>query len=109
MRTALYEPTLPVRAGSLAEREPGPDWPVTQVLPAGGPIRWRSKFFAAPAPARAHKRRATRYERFTTRMVLVSSLIMLGVTAVLHGINYDLETKTSSTSGTHGSFYKDEG
>lgn len=105
MRTALYERTLPrsnTEANELAE------WHASGVLPQGGPTRWRSQFFTAPKASKAGKRRATRYERFTTRMVLVSSVIMLGVTASLHVFNYALETKTSSTSGTHGSFYKEE-
>lgn len=103
MRTALYEQPLQPggSAPDVAER------PVTAVLPQGGPTRWRSQFFTDTRTPGGKKQRATRYERFTTRMVLVSSVIMLGVTATLHVINYDLETKTSSTSGTHGDFYKE--
>lgn len=102
MRTALYEPTLP----TVADHRDGDAWRAPGALPAEAAPRWRSQSFAEPSGRRAGRQRATRYERFTTRMVLVSSVIMLGVTACLHVINYDLETKTSSTSGTHGDFYK---
>lgn len=68
---------------------------------------WQSQDFAA-REEEPTKRRPTRYERFTTRMVLVSSVLMLVVTTGLHLFNYGLETKTSSTSGTHGDFYKDD-
>lgn len=104
MRTALYEPTTPGVAVGLPDVA---DWPAQTATARRAPARWRSQVFEAPSVERAGKRRATRYERFTTRMVLVSSVIMLGVTACLHVFNYGLETKTSSTSGTHGSFYKE--
>lgn len=103
MRTALYEPTL----STVAEHQDEEAWRTPGPVPAGAAPRWRSQSFAEPSGRRAGRQRATRYERFTTRMVLVSSVIMLGVTACLHVINYDLETKTSSTSGTHGDFYKE--
>ncbi|SJN11678.1 hypothetical protein FM113_12715 [Leucobacter sp. 7(1)] len=67
---------------------------------------WHSQVFAAAAPQRT-RRRATRYEKFTTRMVLLSACITFGVTLGLHVANYGLETRTSSTSGTHSTFYKD--
>lgn len=107
MRTALFEPTTQTPYVPASTPAPAMVTSRTEVLPTGGPVRWRSQFFSDPNPSRAAKRRATRYERFTTRMVLVSSVIMLGVTACLHVFNYGLETKTSSTSGTHGSFYKE--
>ena len=100
MRTATYEPSLPATGVALGPRGDRPS-----AEPA--PTPWQSHVFAERPPARTQKRRATRYERFTTRMVLVSSLIMLGVTACLHVFNYGLETVTSSTSGTHESFSKD--
>lgn len=104
MRTAMYEPVLPsLEAGLLQDRSR---------LSRDGAVappaeRWHSQVFGAPPPRRIGRKRATRYERFTTRMVLVSSLIMFGVTACLHLFNYGLETVTSSTSGTHQSFSKD--
>lgn len=104
MRTTLYEPTMPA---AVEDRE-DTTWHMSDVLPSAGPARWRSQFFTDRQAGRTGRRRATRYERFTTRMVLVSSVIMLGVTASLHAFNYGLETKTSSTSGTHGSFYKED-
>ncbi|KIP51846.1 hypothetical protein [Leucobacter komagatae] len=105
MRTALYEPTLPV---SPVEVTGVTEWPPPDRAPQAEPARWRSQVFNAPTSDEPKRRRSTRYERFTTRMVLVSSVIMLTVTASLHVFNYGLETKTSSTSGTHGSFYKEE-
>lgn len=107
MRTALVEPTTQTPPVPAAQQTAAVATSHTEVMPTGGPVRWRSQFFSEPNPNRAAKRRPTRYERFTTRMVLVSSIIMLGVTACLHVFNYGLETKTSSTSGTHGSFYKE--
>ncbi|QYM76309.1 hypothetical protein [Leucobacter luti] len=68
---------------------------------------WHSHVFAGSTSA-VRKRRVTRYEKFTTRMVLLSAALTLGVTAGLHALNYGLETKTSSTSGTHSTFYKDD-
>ncbi|MEB4613645.1 hypothetical protein [Leucobacter sp. M11] len=90
-------------------------WQVTPPSPIPGGKRrrstgaepWRSQSFASETPKDA-KRRATRYEKFTTRMVLLSSVLTLGVTAGLHVFNYGLETKTSSTSGTHSNFYKED-
>lgn len=68
---------------------------------------WRSQTFA-PVAAKPAKRSATRYEKFTTKMVLFSGVLTLGITACLHIVNYGLETKTSSTSGTHSGFYKED-
>lgn len=89
---------------------PHPLWQVHEPNPAptAEPSNaWRSQPFVneTPPPTR---RRATRYEKFTTRMVLLSSVLTLGTTAGLHLYNYDLETKTSSTSGTHSGFYKED-
>ena len=50
------------------------------------------------------RRQPARYERFTTRIVIVSSAIMMAFTGVLHFANAGLETQTSSTSGTHTGF-----
>lgn len=49
----------------------------------------------------------SRYERLSLVTVLLLSGVMFAVTAGLHWWNYDLETKSSSTSGSHSSFYKD--
>lgn len=89
-------PTLPPSASDVPDRGGSAD-----------PEHWHSQAFAVE---RQHdrKRKATRYEKFTTRMVLLSSVIMLGVTMCLHLANYGLETKTSSTSGTHSNFYKED-
>lgn len=95
--------------GDLELRDPDP----AELEPRAGNSRpaapaepWRSQPFGRATPAGAPRRKATRYEKFTTRIVVVSSVLMLGVTAGLHILNYDLETKTSSTSGTHSGFYK---
>lgn len=119
MRAAIDE--LTVRWETRGEMTaPGQGGVAGAARPAGGTYdgapAWRSQVFverdtgsagSAGGAGRTGKRRATRYERFTTRMVLVSSVLMLAVTAGLHVFNYSLETKTSSTSGTHGGFYKD--
>ena len=125
MRAAIDE--LTVRWETRGETTaPGQGGVAGAVRPAGGTYdgapAWRSQVFVerdtggtggadgvgrTGGAGRTGKRRATRYERFTTRMVLVSSVLMLAVTAGLHVFNYSLETKTSSTSGTHGGFYKD--
>lgn len=81
--------------------------PGTAQRPGPGQEHWHSHVFPANS-AKPGKKRATRYEKFTTRMVLLSSVLTLGVTAGLHVFNYGLETKTSSTSGTHSTFYKDD-
>ncbi|MHC3941228.1 hypothetical protein ACI0FR_02549 [Paenochrobactrum sp. BZR 201-1] len=49
----------------------------------------------------------SRYERLSLVTVLLLSGVMFAVTAGLHWWNYDLETRSSSTSGSHSSFYKD--
>lgn len=85
---------------------PSPD-PNSAQHPGPGEARWHSQVFPESS-AKPGKKRATRYEKFTTRMVLLSSVLTLGVTAGLHVFNYGLETRTSSTSGTHSNFYKDD-
>ncbi len=79
--------------------------PARSAQSTSGAEHWRSHVFAVSA-APGKRRHATRYEKFTTRMVLLSSVLTLGITMYLHLANYDLETKTSSTSGTHSTFYK---
>lgn len=108
MPAAIHEPILfwqvydpPVRTRDGASQ--GPHGPRSH--PADQ--NWRSPAFTTAVPTR-EKRRATRYEKFTTRMVLLSAVITFGVTLTLHLANYGLETRTSSTSGTHSTFYKDD-
>lgn len=116
MRAALYEHLLISSAtdslvgggASSSTTLPVAQTPSAQPDPHRGAPTWQSQLFAPCPEERANKRRATRYERFTTTMVLVSSVLVLVVTASLYGFNYGLETKTSSTSGTHGGFYKEQ-
>lgn len=50
--------------------------------------------------------RWSRYERLSFSMLGYAwGILVLAVTA-LHFFNYDLETKTSSTSGSHAGFYE---
>lgn len=65
---------------------------------------WRGVLIAAGGDRPNAKKKASRYERFTTRVVVVSSVLMLSFTASLHVFNYGLGTQTSSTSGTHSGF-----
>lgn len=86
-----------------------PFWQIHQPSPAWDPEpdnAWHSQIFIKETP-QPRKNRATRYEKFTTSMVLLSSVLTLGTTAGLHLFNYGLETETSSTSGTHSEFYKE--
>lgn len=53
--------------------------------------------------------RWSKYETFSLRIVLLLSGMMLLITAGLHFYNYNLETLSSSTSGSHSDFYKDTG
>ncbi|GAB2991682.1 hypothetical protein [Actinotalea caeni] len=87
-----------------------PSWPVhTMPEPTGRAASaeipsWRGVLVAVGGGQGGGKRKAARYERFTTRVVVVSSVLMLSFTASLHVFNYGLETQTSSTSGTHSGF-----
>lgn len=96
----VYDPPVEIRDGG--SHGPGS----RRATPVPAHNHWHSQSFAAERP-QPTKRRATRYEKFTTRMVLLSSILTLGVTMGLHLANYGLETKTSSTSGTHSGFYKE--
>lgn|GEM_PF-7046482 len=49
----------------------------------------------------------SRYERFSILIVLLLSGLMVAVTGGLHFYNYNLETRSSSTSGSHSDFYKE--
>ncbi|WP_320347277.1 hypothetical protein [Castellaniella sp.] len=50
--------------------------------------------------------RWSRYERLSFSMLGYTWGILVLAVAALHIFNYDLETKTSSTSGSHASFYE---
>ncbi len=105
----LPRPATPAAPGAPRSSAPSPAPPAEPgAPPAPAGEVWRSQPFARAAQPGAARRRATRYEKFTTRIVVVSSVLTLGVTASLHVVNYDLETKTSSTSGTHSGFYKED-
>lgn len=52
--------------------------------------------------------RWTRYERLSFLMMGLAWGLMIAIVAALHFGNYHLETRTSSTSGTHKSFYVEE-
>src|SRR6478609_9180401 len=81
--------------------------PATDAHPAIEPS-WRGVLLSIGEDRAGRSRTASRYERFTTRVVVVSSLLLLGFTACLHVFNYGLQTQTSSTSGTHSGFYGGE-
>ena len=51
-------------------------------------------------------RRWSRYERLSFSMLGYSWGILVVAVSALHFGNYDLETKTSSTSGSHAGFYE---
>ncbi|MBL3700199.1 hypothetical protein [Leucobacter luti] len=114
MSAAIHHPILfwrvhPIEGRAGAGLTHGPDGapiPPPAPDPAQKPASvWRSQSFASEHST-PRRRRATRYERFTTRMVLLSTVLTLVVTMGLHIGNYGLETRTSSTSGTHSNFYK---
>ena len=48
----------------------------------------------------------SRYERLSFSMLGLTWGILVLAVAALHVGNYDLETKTSSTSGSHSGFYE---
>lgn len=82
-------------------------WPIYEpsgyIARPGPENSGRAVLLAENRPSSAKKKTA-RYERFTTRVVVVSSLLMLTFTGALHIFNYGLQTQTSSTSGTHSGF-----
>ncbi|GAA1597066.1 hypothetical protein [Leucobacter chromiireducens] len=107
MPAAIIEPILfwqvhqPLRPGAPPQSGDDDPRPTREAEP------WRSQSFSRTASDSRSRRKPTRYEKFTTRIVAVSSVLTLGITACLHVFNYDLETQTSSTSGTHSGFYKE--
>lgn len=82
----------------------GPDAPAAT---AHAPPTWTFRFGEGEVLRRHHRKGWTRYEKFTFMTVGMLSGLVLGVTAFLHIYNYDLETLSSSTSGSHAEFYKD--
>lgn len=59
--------------------------------------------FALPPP---RPRQWSRYERLSFSMLGVTWGILVLAVAALHVGNYHLDTKTSSTSGSHSGFYE---
>lgn len=88
-----------------------------QPLPAGSPqpacvaldlhshvwSRPARRPFALPQPRPRHW---SRYERLSFSMLGVTWGILVLAVAALHVGNYHLDTKTSSTSGSHAGFYE---
>lgn len=74
---------------------------------AHAPPSWTFRFGEGQTRRRHHRKGWTRYEKFTFMTVGMLSGLVFGVTAFLHIYNYDLETLSSSTSGSHAEFYKD--
>lgn len=87
---------------STSPRQTGLLWPVYTVPTHRLVVARKLEQFGTQETAQ--KQRASRYERFTTNIVVASSVLMLLFTALLHLLNYELDTQTSSTSGTHSGF-----
>lgn len=92
-RPALY----PVFSPTVPERP----------APATPSDAWRTVLHRSTGVSIGRRKKASRYERFTTQIVVISSALILVMTGGLHLVNLHLETRTSSTSGSHSGFYKD--
>ncbi len=90
-----YQPPSP--AGSLTPASTAPD------LHSHVWSRPARRPFALPAP---RPRQWSRYERLSFSMLGVTWGILVLAVAALHVGNYHLDTKTSSTSGSHSGFYE---
>lgn len=77
--------------------------------PSGRAFRSRSQWRLVPGEARqvkvARPRFWSHYERLIFVLLGWMWVALLSITLLLHVGNYGLETKTSSTSGTHSDFY----
>lgn len=77
--------------------------------PSARAFRSRSQWKLVPGDSRqspiAQSRSWSHYERLTFVLLGWMWVALLGITLALHIGNYGLETRTSSTSGTHMEFY----
>ncbi|WP_432786397.1 hypothetical protein AAEX37_00511 [Oligella sp. MSHR50489EDL] len=71
------------------------------------PLVWSRtvNYHEMPKRITNHSRRWSRYERLSFSMLFYTWGILVLTVTLLHVGNYHLETKTSSTSGTHSGFH----